>query len=102
MDYIDGKDKKARLEDGYHEGGYRSGWQVLSNSVSALAAACLWNAAFAPTSPHARIVSWLGVDVSRMILEIDHPEIYNPQNWCPLSGSINEGWSRMLVFASLG
>ena len=99
--YLDGKDRKARLEDGYHEGGYRSGWQVLSNSASALVAACLWNAAFAPNSFQARILNWLGFDVNS-ILRINHLETYSPESWCLLSGSINEGWSRMLIFASLG
>jgi len=97
-----GKDRKARLEDGYHEGGYRSGWQVLSNSVSALVACFLWNAAFAPSTIHAKIANGLGVDVNRHILGINHLNIYSPQGWCPLSGSINDGWSRMLVFGSLG
>jgi len=36
---IVGKERKARLEDGYHDAGYRSGWQVLSNSATAFAAA---------------------------------------------------------------
>ena len=101
LTYLDGKDRKARLEDGYHEGGYRSGWQVLSNSASALVAACLWNGAFAPNSIHARILNWLGVDINS-ILGTNHFETYNPESWCLLSGSINEGWSRMLIFASLG
>ncbi len=100
--YLDGKDRKAGLEDGHHEGGYRSGWQVLSNSVSALVAACLWNVVFAPNSVHARIANWLGVDVNRIVLGIKRLDIYSPHSWCPLSGSINEGWSRTLIFASLG
>jgi len=95
-----GKDRKARLEDGYQEAGYRSGWQVLSNSASALVAACLWNAIFAPTSIHARMASWFGVDVIQLIPL--HRKIYDSRTWCPLSGSVSGGWSRMLVFASLG
>ena len=99
--YLDGKTRKARLEDGYHEAGYRSGWQVLSNSASALVTACLWNAAFAPNSIQARILNWLGVDIIS-ILGINHLETYSPESWCLLSRSINEGWSRILIFASLG
>ena len=99
---LGGKDRKARLEDGHQEAGYRSGWQVLSNSVSALVVACLWNTIFAPFSIHARIANWLGLHVSSMVLGINYPEVYDAQNWCPLSESIGGGWSRMLVFASLG
>ncbi|KAL1679369.1 integral membrane protein DUF92-domain-containing protein [Schizophyllum commune] len=45
-----GKATKRRLESAYHEYGYRTGWQVISNSFSALVACVLWNAIYAPDS----------------------------------------------------
>ncbi|KAI5890654.1 uncharacterized protein SCHCODRAFT_02547695 [Schizophyllum commune H4-8] len=43
-------DVVRRLESAYHEYGYRTGWQVISNSFSALVACVLWNAIYAPDS----------------------------------------------------
>ncbi|KAG7444122.1 uncharacterized protein BT62DRAFT_987973 [Guyanagaster necrorhizus] len=47
-----GKQRKAKLEDGYTEGGERTGWQVLSNSCGALVCCMVWNATYAPGSVH--------------------------------------------------
>ncbi|TRM66637.1 integral membrane protein DUF92-domain-containing protein [Schizophyllum amplum] len=88
-----GKARKAQLEDEYHVGGYgyRSGWQVLSNSFAALVAALIWNAAFAPAS----LPAWIAGDSAP-----DAP-VYDGQ-WCPIDSSIAEGWSRRLLFVVLG
>ncbi|KAF5348292.1 hypothetical protein D9756_010515 [Leucocoprinus leucothites] len=45
-----GKQRKAKLEPGYHEAGYRTGWQVLSNSAAGIVVAVLWNGMFVPDS----------------------------------------------------
>ncbi|EKM77260.1 hypothetical protein AGABI1DRAFT_115410 [Agaricus bisporus var. burnettii JB137-S8] len=71
-----GKQRKAKLEEGYQEAGYRSGWQVLCNSVCGVAAAVMWNAMF-------------GVE-------------YDSSKWCPLDREVGNGWSRMLLFVALG
>ncbi|KAF8966823.1 integral membrane protein DUF92-domain-containing protein [Flammula alnicola] len=99
-----GKKRKAQLEDGYQEAGYRTGWQVLCNSASAFVAAFLWNAAFEPTSIHAAIANVVGINVRTSLLHLKYPVIYDRSvdGWCPLSGAIANGWSRALVLASLG
>ncbi|KAF8152309.1 integral membrane protein DUF92-domain-containing protein [Crassisporium funariophilum] len=101
---IDGKKRKALLEDGYHDAGYRSGWQVLCNSVSGLVAAFLWNAAFAPTSIQRAITNWISLDITKSLLQLENRVIYNSSSndWCPLSETPARGWSRALVFACLG
>jgi len=91
----DGKERKARLEDGYQEAGYRSGWQVLCNSLGAVVAAILWNAAFSPQSFQARLVRrWISVNVGEGIVA--------DGSWCVLSGKVGNGWSRRFMFAALG
>ncbi|KAK0449516.1 integral membrane protein DUF92-domain-containing protein [Armillaria borealis] len=47
-----GKQRKAKLEGGYTEGGERTGWQVLSNSCGALVCCVVWNALYSPESVH--------------------------------------------------
>lgn len=94
MDCIDGKQRKAKLEDGYHEAGYRTGWQVLCNSASGVAAAIVWNALFVPESAQAWIVS--------RVVSVDAGVVYSETGWCPLDRKIAGGWSRALVFAALG
>lgn len=79
----DGKKKKAQLEEGYEEYGYRSGWQVLSNSFSGLVCCVLWNAVYAPRS----LQAWL--------VPIAWKE---PLTGCPVAG----GWSRVFIMGALG
>lgn len=95
---IDGKKRKATLEEGYQSAGYRTGWQVLSNSVGAVAAATLWNVLFAPKSLHGMAADFMfGADnVGR------NGEIYGAWNWCPADRDVGFGMSRALVFAALG
>ncbi|KIM37475.1 hypothetical protein M413DRAFT_77158 [Hebeloma cylindrosporum] len=93
---VDGKKRKAQLEDGYQEAGYRTGWQVLCNSASGFAAAFLWNAAFVPTSIHARIAEFVGIAVFQTRIDYDN------NGWCPLSRTVANGWSRRLVLSALG
>ncbi|KAF9006939.1 integral membrane protein DUF92-domain-containing protein [Cyathus striatus] len=95
-----GKKRKAQLEEGYHEAGYRSGWQVLCNSASAFVAAFVWNAVFAPGSVHAKLDGILGINVQGLI-GIKNAPRYDA-SWCPVDGSIAGGLSRMLLFAALG
>ena len=96
-----GKDRKARLEDGYHEGGYRSGWQVLSNSFTAFLAAFVWNAAFVPWTIHAFLGKMIRIDVARRVFRLSEDVIYDG-TWCPLSTGVANDWSRILIFTALG
>ncbi|KAF8175767.1 integral membrane protein DUF92-domain-containing protein [Pholiota molesta] len=98
-----GKSTKARLEEGHHASGagYRTAWQVVCNSAAGVVAACLWNAAFAPHSVHARLAEAVGVDVRRGVLGISASTMGTAE-WCPLDRNIGEGWSRALVLAALG
>ncbi|KAF8887035.1 integral membrane protein DUF92-domain-containing protein [Gymnopilus junonius] len=96
-----GKSIKAKLEDGYMEAGYRSGWQVLCNSASALVASVVWNAAFAPTSVQAGVANLFGIDIGYRLLGLKAPIVYD-KSWCPTSGTVADGWSRALMFANLG
>lgn len=91
---LDGKQRKAKLEDGYQEAGYRTGWQVLCNSACGIVAAVAWNALFVPKSEQAWIV--------RRLVAIDAGVEYDGVGWCPLEREIAGGWSRMLLFGALG
>ncbi|KIK09902.1 hypothetical protein K443DRAFT_671216 [Laccaria amethystina LaAM-08-1] len=95
-----GKEKKTKLEESYQEGGNRTGWQVLSNSAAAVAAAFTWNSVFVPGSIHANMARILGLHPGQM-LGLTNPMIYDGA-WCPLDASISNGWSRALVLAALG
>lgn len=85
----DGKQRKARLEEGYVEAGYRTGWQVLCNSCWAVFAATLWNAIHVPQSIQARVLGggWDG-------------EQYIRSSWCVVDSG--HGLSKELVFVVLG
>ncbi|KAJ7498690.1 integral membrane protein DUF92-domain-containing protein [Mycena latifolia] len=94
-----GKQRKAKLEAGYHDYGNRSGWQVLSNSFSAAAACSCWNIMFVPQGVHAWIWGALTAGV------LNTPAVtrtYTRDGWCPLSEDVGAGWSRALLFAALG
>ncbi|KAG8967580.1 hypothetical protein FRC05_002013 [Tulasnella sp. 425] len=99
-----GKEKKAALEEGHMEAGYRDGWQVLSNSFTALVASTLWSILFAPDSVH----SWFYTAFVKPPLDLGHltlnpsERIYSPVNWCAVDRSVSQDWSRKLVFVALG
>ncbi|EPS98319.1 hypothetical protein FOMPIDRAFT_153697 [Fomitopsis schrenkii] len=87
-----GKQLKAQLEDGHQEAGYRSAAQVLCNSASAFAASIAWSALFVPGS---LVASVLG-----SALPPQAP--YDLGAWCPLTPPQASGWSRPLLFVTLG
>ncbi|KAJ7930026.1 integral membrane protein DUF92-domain-containing protein [Mycena leptocephala] len=95
-----GKQKKAKLEAGYHDYGNRSGWQVLSNSFSAAVACSAWNIFFVPQGVHAWIWGALTAGAMKIPSTIAHK--YTSDGWCPLSKDVGDGWSRALLFAALG
>lgn len=96
--YPDGKKRKAQLEDGYHDAGYRSGTQVLCNSFSAFVATGLWCIAFA----HDALPWSLVASYTQPGLTLVENVPYNDGEWCPLDVSISNGSSRALIFATLG
>ncbi|TFK23913.1 hypothetical protein FA15DRAFT_704992 [Coprinopsis marcescibilis] len=97
-----GKKQKAQLEAGYHEAGYRGGWQVLSNSAPAVTAAFLWNALFVPSSPQAILSVYFGLNLATKLGFTVVPTYDSgPTGWCP-TDLIARGWSRRLVFAIVG
>jgi len=89
--FKDGKHIKAQREEGYEESGNRTGWQVFCNSFAGLVSCILWTALFVPDS-------LLSLVVGEQHLALR----YDPTAWCPLSPEIFKGWSRALLFASLG
>ncbi|KDQ30335.1 hypothetical protein PLEOSDRAFT_1037635 [Pleurotus ostreatus PC15] len=90
----DGKQKKKLLEDGYEEAGYRSGWQVLCNSVWALIASIAWTVSFMPDSFESVLVKSFGINSASNT-------VYDGA-WCPLDKAIEVGWSRALLMGVLG
>lgn len=84
-----GKATKRRLESAYHEYGYRTGWQVISNSFSALVACVLWNAIYAPDS----LPGWIFGSLLRSPEFTTHPALVHAPpytspahpdpRWCP-------------------
>ncbi|KAF7332057.1 Integral membrane family protein [Mycena kentingensis (nom. inval.)] len=91
------KERKAKLESGYSDYGNRSGWQVLSNSFSALVACFVWNVLFQPNGIHANIASKLSLDAY-----LPRPTVSYNGEWCPASADGGNTTSRALLFAALG
>lgn len=87
-----GKKRKAQLEEGFQDAGYRTGWQVLCNSVAALTAAVVWSVTFAPN-----VLPW-----SLLPSVLPQGPLYDSEGWCPLSANISNGLSRALLFIVLG
>ncbi|KAF5378082.1 hypothetical protein D9615_007623 [Tricholomella constricta] len=85
-----GKERKVRLEEGYMDGGYRSGWQVLCNSCWAVAAVTLWNAIHVRGSVQALVLESVG-------FQVGGGREYNGEGWCAVDGG-----SRGLVYGVLG
>ncbi|KAJ6628932.1 integral membrane protein DUF92-domain-containing protein [Mycena sp. CBHHK59/15] len=100
----DGKSKKAKLEASYHDAGYgnRSGWQVLSNSFSAVVACTAWNILFVPQGVHAWAWTALSTATGGALKSPSVLKTYTSDGWCPVSGDVGAGWSRALLFAALG
>ncbi|KAH7908689.1 integral membrane protein DUF92-domain-containing protein [Hygrophoropsis aurantiaca] len=89
-----GKTRKAQLEDGFQDAGYRTAWQVLCNSFTAVMASALWGVLFAPD-----VLPW---SLLRAVVPVTRSVMYNADDWCPLSPTVSNGLSRALVFATLG
>jgi uncharacterized membrane protein len=84
-----GQLRKAQLEDGHHEAGYRSASQVFCNSFAAFIASVAWNCIYVPDSIPSTLL--------RKIYTV--PTFpYRSDKWCPLEIS----HSRALIFAALG
>ena len=66
--------------------------QVLCNSASAFVAALLWSAMFIPGSLAGE---YLGPYVPFV-------RTYDGVSWCPLDRQVGGGWSRTLLFVTLG
>ncbi|KAF8195621.1 integral membrane protein DUF92-domain-containing protein [Mycena galopus ATCC 62051] len=95
-----GKQRKRKLEAGYHDYGNRSGWQVLSNSFSAAVACSAWNIFFDPQGVHAWV--WGALTAGAMEVPNTIARTYSSDAWCPSSNDVGSGWSRALLFAALG
>ncbi|KAF9242790.1 integral membrane protein DUF92-domain-containing protein [Melanogaster broomeanus] len=89
-----GKKRKAQLEAGFHDAGYRTGWQVLCNTFPAFVASIVWSVRFTPDS-----VPW---SFLAHAVNVPRGPIYTSDTWCPLSPTISDGLSRALIFATLG
>lgn len=92
-----GASRKAQLEDSHQAAGYRNAVQVISNSVSAIAAALLWGAMYVP-GPQAGLSRFLRF---AGIVQLRRP--YDFEEWCPIDISPDgDSWSRVLIFVALG
>ncbi|TFK35853.1 integral membrane family protein [Crucibulum laeve] len=93
-----GKKRKAQLEDGFHEAGYRTGWQVMCNSAAAFVAAFVWNVLFFPSGPQGMLAGLLNVNVAGALgLRKGSIPTYDSKTWCPTDGAVADGWSRALL-----
>ena len=92
-----GKERKSKLEDGHQEAGYRSAWQVLCNSFTAFVASLLWNGMFVDPKSRSVVSMFPRALPSELLTE---GRIYDSEGWCALSPS--SGWSRYLLFVTLG
>lgn len=89
-----GHKRKAQLEEGFQNAGYRNGWQVLCNSVAAFFATIVWSVRFAPN-----VLPW-----SLLAFSNGSPQgpLYDGESWCPLSKHLDNGLSRAMLFVVLG
>jgi hypothetical protein len=88
-----GKSRKAQLEEGHQEAGYRSANQVFCNSFSAMVATLIWSATFVPNSLASQLLPSLVVIPGQP---------YSSTGWCPLSSNVTSGLSRSMLLISLG
>lgn len=102
--HVDGKARKAVLEDQHESGaGYRNGWQVLSNSFNAVVCCIAWNVAFSAQSIHAELFQYGGAKLALLqFLGLKASLEYTQEDWCPTDANVGGGWSRALVLATLG
>ncbi|KAH8826811.1 integral membrane protein DUF92-domain-containing protein [Flagelloscypha sp. PMI_526] len=92
-----GKQRKAQYEDGYHEAGYRSAWQVLCNASTALVAAFLWNLTYDPQNNVLVRLASISATPRTPVA------IYDTRSWCPvLDDPHSTGLTQIFVFAALG
>ncbi|KAH7886648.1 integral membrane protein DUF92-domain-containing protein [Phlebopus sp. FC_14] len=89
-----GKRRKAQLEEGFQDAGNRTGWQVVCNSLVAFIASIVWSSTFAPD-----VLPW---SLVAHTLRTPRGPVYVSDSWCPMSPTVFDGWSRALVFATLG
>ncbi|KIP04576.1 hypothetical protein PHLGIDRAFT_109362 [Phlebiopsis gigantea 11061_1 CR5-6] len=87
-----GKARKAALEEGHQEAGYRGAAQVLCNSLSALVASLVWSAAFVPGSFASALLSGF----------IPQNSPYDFNTWCPIAPPASSKLSRTLLLVTLG
>lgn len=90
----DGNKRKAQLEEGFQDAGYRSGWQVLCNSTAGFLAAIFWSVTFTPN-----VLPWSFFPPG---LALSSGPPYDGASWCPLSATISDGLSRALLYVVLG
>ncbi|KIM64503.1 hypothetical protein SCLCIDRAFT_1213330 [Scleroderma citrinum Foug A] len=89
-----GNKRKAQLEEGFQDAGYRSGWQVLCNSTAGFLAAIFWSVTFTPN-----VLPWSFFPPG---LALSSGPPYDGASWCPLSATISDGLSRALLYVVLG
>ncbi|KAG6373576.1 integral membrane protein DUF92-domain-containing protein [Boletus reticuloceps] len=93
--HTEGKQRKAQLEAGYQGSGYRTGWQVLCNSLAAVVACVIWSVRFTPD-----VLPWSLF--ARGLYAPRGPDVYHSDGWCPVSPAVAGGLSQTLVLATLG
>lgn len=93
-----GKGQKKSLEEGYEDAGYRTGWQVLCNSLSAFVASVLWSIAFVPGDRDIFAALW--AIAGEFTSTPGRVGEYTSEGWCAVSSDTR--WSRALLFATLG
>ncbi|KAG8851035.1 hypothetical protein FRB96_009517 [Tulasnella sp. 330] len=93
-----GKALKSSLEEGHEEAGYRNASQVISNSFTALIAACTWSLFYTPYVFFPSIF-WKLIGQTTGSLPTS---LYNSDVWCAVDPNAYGGQSRKLVFLALG
>lgn len=89
-----------KLEDGHAEAGNRNATQVFCNSATALAACVVWTALF---DVFPEFVYNIG-DVLIPVPDTWKAQgmIYESSEWCALSSTVGDGWSRWLALVTIG
>jgi uncharacterized membrane protein len=110
-----GKARKRALEDDYHDEGYRSGWQVLSNGIWGWVCADYWNTvfwwergaiqAFGPDFRKDLVTGALQISIPFLppaTWKVPGPFPDPNSTWCPTEPTFSSGLSRFLLYAALG
>jgi hypothetical protein len=95
-----GKHVKRKLEEGYEVGAKRNAFQVVCNSATAFVASIMWSAAF--VDGERDVFAAIMAVLAEFCGSPDREVNYDSVAWCAIDLSVGGGWSRYLLYLTLG